>query len=99
MPDYTSICSGELNEIRSKNALSAVLSTEGRVVGLCRANQNLKDLKDCGYSLAGSAAILCTGGLDVIRKAESKHSLSTEQVPVSAYVWSSKNLNDLKERI
>ena len=28
------------------NAFSAVLSTEGRVIGLCWANQNLKDLKD-----------------------------------------------------
>ena len=30
----------------SINAFSAVLSTEGRVVGLCWANYNLKDLKD-----------------------------------------------------
>jgi len=45
------------------------------------------------YLLAGSAAILCTGGADVI---ERKHGLSTEQVPVSAYVGSSKNLKDLK---
>jgi len=38
-----------------------------------------------------SAAILCTGGSDVI------HGLSTEPVPVSAYVGSSKNLKDLND--
>jgi hypothetical protein len=43
---YTSLCTGELNAIQKKNASSAVLSTEGRVVGLCWANQNLKDLKE-----------------------------------------------------
>ena len=29
--------------------------------------------------------------------AERKHGLCSEQIPVSAYVWSSKNLKDLKE--
>ena len=32
--------------LQSKNALTAVLPTEGRVVGLCWENSNLKDLKD-----------------------------------------------------
>ena len=32
---YTSACTGELNAIRKQNAFSAVLSTEGRVVGPC----------------------------------------------------------------
>ena len=36
-PLYTSLCIGELNTIRKQNAFSAVLSTEGRVVGLCWA--------------------------------------------------------------
>ena len=43
---------------------------------------------------AGSAAILCTGGLDAIRK----EAWSTEQFPVSAYVGSSVNMKDLKKR-
>ena len=30
------------------------------------------------------------------RRLVSKHGLYTEQFPVSAYVWSSKNLKDLK---
>ena len=34
---YTSLCTGGLNAIRKQHALSAVLSTEGRVVGLCWA--------------------------------------------------------------
>ena len=42
---------------------------------------------------ADSAAILCTGWRDVIPN-EGKHGRSAEQVPVSAYVGSSKNLND-----
>ena len=44
-------------------------------------------------SSAWRAAILCTGGPDVILR---KHGLSTEQFPVSAYIGSSKNLKDLK---
>ena len=40
-----------------------------------------------------SAAILCTGGADVIRKEAWSFS---EQFPVSAYVGSSKNLKDIK---
>jgi len=34
-PLYTSLCTGELNAIRKQNVVSAFLSTEGRVVGLC----------------------------------------------------------------
>ena len=34
-PLYTSLCTGELNTIRKLNAFSAILSTEGRVVGPC----------------------------------------------------------------
>ena len=37
------------------------------------------------------------GGLDVTRKSERKHGLSTEPVPVSASVGSSKNRKDLKD--
>ena len=33
-----SLCTGELNAIRKQNSCSAVLSTEGRVVGPCWAN-------------------------------------------------------------
>ena len=33
----TSLCTGELNAIRKQNTFSAVISTEGRVVGLCWA--------------------------------------------------------------
>ena len=39
---YTSRCTGELNAIRKQNAFSAVLSTEGRVVGLCWAKLKSK---------------------------------------------------------
>ena len=45
----------------SINAFLAVLSTEGRVVGLCWANQNLKDLKD-RYTLNHNAG--CGDGGD-----------------------------------
>ena len=34
---YTSLCTGDLHAIRKQNSFSAVLSTEGRVVGLCWA--------------------------------------------------------------
>ena len=44
-----SLSTGELNEIRKQNVLSAVFSTKGRVVGLYWANENLKDLKDLEY--------------------------------------------------
>ena len=43
---YTSLSTGELNAIRKQNALSAVLSREGRVVGLYWENKKLKDLKE-----------------------------------------------------
>ena len=36
----------------SKNAFSAVLSTEGRVVGLCWETQNPKDVKDMRVNIA-----------------------------------------------
>jgi len=37
-------------------------------------------------------------GVLIFLKRRSKHGLSTEQFPVSAYVGSSKNLKDLKDR-
>ena len=49
----------------------AVLSTEGRVVELCWEHLNPKGPKrpsHGGPPSPGSAAILCIGGLDVIRK-------------------------------
>ena len=60
--------------------------------------KNLKDLKDNShpfedYPLAGSAAILCSGGPDVIRKEAWPFYIT---IPVSAYVGSSKNLKDHK---
>ena len=48
-PLYTSLCTEELNAIRKqKFSLSAVLSTEGRVLGHAGMNLNLKDLKGMG---------------------------------------------------
>jgi hypothetical protein len=38
VPHDTSLCTGELNAIRKQNSFSAVLFTEGRVVGLCWAH-------------------------------------------------------------
>ena len=40
-----SLCTGELNAIRKQNAFSAVLSTAGRVVGLCWAKLKPKGPK------------------------------------------------------
>ena len=42
----------------SKNVLSAVLSTEGRVVGLCWADSNLKDLKGESLAWRGGRGVL-----------------------------------------
>ena len=39
---------GELNAIRKQNAFSAVLSTEGRAIGLCRAELRPKGPKGLG---------------------------------------------------
>ncbi|KAJ1480622.1 hypothetical protein T484DRAFT_1810220 [Baffinella frigidus] len=52
-----------------------------------------------------TVAIAAKGGIEAVvkgrwphtRRARRKHGLSTEQVPVPAYVGSSKNLTDLKE--
>ena len=65
------------------------------------SSKNLKDLKDNSYPfedypLAGSAAILCSGGPDVIRKEAWPFYIT---IPVSAYVGSSKNLKDLKSSV
>ena len=43
---HMSLCTEELNAVRKQNAFSALLFTEGRVVGYVERNSNLKDLKD-----------------------------------------------------
>ena len=48
------------------------------------------------YPLAGSAAILCTGGPDVIQKEVWPFYKTSSGVRLKAYAGSSKNLDDLK---
>ena len=55
-PFYTSLCTGELNAIRKhKCALSAVLSTEGPVVGPCR--EKLKPKRPTGDGGGGAVDV------------------------------------------
>ena len=63
---------------------------KGESLGHVRRNQNLKDLQDAVSHLN----LLCTGAPDVTRKEVGP---STEQIPVSTYVGSAKNLKDLKD--
>ena len=52
-------------------------------------------LQTAGLQLSGSAAILCKGGLDVIRKEAWSFYRTTSGARLC---WSSKNLQDLKEQ-
>ena len=58
---HTSLCTGELNAIQKQNVFSAVLSTEGRIVGLCLAKLKPKGPKGpvSSFTLAPAARSTC----------------------------------------
>ena len=57
-PLYASLCTGEQTRSESINAFSAVLSTEGRVVGLCWEKFKPQCPKGCGSENGQSSEFL-----------------------------------------